>query len=480
MKKIDIGLIGLAVMGANLARNIANHEFKITVYNRTIDKTREFLDQYGSKNLTGAFDLKAFVESLEKPRKIIIMVKAGKPVDAVIESLLPLLEKEDIIIDCGNSYFKDTQKRFEFLKAQGLKFIGCGVSGGEEGALNGPSMMPGGDFESWKSLKGIFESIAAKDFSGKPCVAYIGDNGAGHFVKMVHNGIEYGVMQMMAEAYDLLRSVYKLSAPEIGKIFEQYNKGKLKSYLFEISKVVLNKKDDLDSGKYLIDMILDQAAQKGTGKWTAIDALDRGITLSSITEAVFARTVSSQKEKRIKIAKIYEQKFENKNLQLLDNFIKELENALYAGMLSSYAQGYDLISTAAEEEGWKINLSEISRIWEGGCIIRADILNFLHKAYSNTPSRDALQCVSTKHLFEINKIKDDLKKSIPDLRKIVSFCAENSVPTPSLSTALSYFDSMTRENLPANFIQGLRDYFGAHTYERIDRDGSFHCEWILG
>jgi len=468
MEKAKIGLIGLAVMGANLARNIANKKFPIVVYNRTTEKTDKFIEEFSNKNLEGSKTLKEFVSKIAKPRKIIIMVQAGAAVDSVIKQLTPLLDKNDLIIDCGNSNYKDTQNRFTQLKEKGLQFIGCGVSGGEEGALNGPSLMPGGSQQSYKKLEPIFKKIAAKDFNRKPCVTYIGNNGAGHYVKTVHNGIEYAVMQMMAEAYDILRTIYKLKPSEIAKIFEKYNKGPLASYLFEIGTEVLNKKDEFKSTKHLIDFILDKAAQKGTGTWTAIDALEHGTALPTITEAVFARLLSSEKEKRITLSKIYKKPKLTKKIPLT-TFTKVLESALYAGMLSAYAQGYALIANTAKEEKWDINLSEVSRIWEGGCIIRAEILNFLHKTFKKSKPET--------HLFEIPEVTKAMKKSIPSLRELIAYTALNAIATPSLSTALSYFESITQENLPANFIQGLRDYFGAHTYERTDKEGHFHTDW---
>jgi len=467
MQKAKIGLIGLGTMGANLARNIANNGFPIVVFNRTKEKTEKFIKEHKNENISAEFEIKKFIEKIELPRKIIIMVKAGKPVDSVISQITPFLNKEDIIIDCGNENFKNTQKRFKELKEKEINFIGCGVSGGEEGALNGPSMMPGGSQKAWKKIKEIIEKISAKDFSKKPCVTYIGDNGAGHYIKMVHNGIEYGVMQIMAEAYDLLKNIYELKTTEIAEIFENFNKGKLSSYLFEISISVLKQKDEFQDG-YLIDYILDKAAQKGTGKWTAIDALERGIALPTISEAVNARFLSSEKEKRIKISKLYK-KSSIENKIPLNDFIKKLENALYLGMLSSYAQGYELIQKAAKEENWEINLSEISRIWEGGCIIRAKILNRLHKAYSNIKKE--------KHIFEIPEFIDEISNNIKDLRKITAFAAIYGQSVTSLATALSYIETMTNKNSSANFIQGLRDYFGAHSYERTDRKGDFHTNW---
>ena len=466
MQKSEIGLIGLATMGANLARNIANNKFKISVFNRTTEKTTKFIEKYGNEYLIGEEKLKDFVKSLKAPRKIILLVKAGWPVDAFIDKLTPLLDKGDLIIDGGNSNYKDTQKRIETLKEKGIEFLGCGVSGGEEGALNGPSLMPGGSKKAYNKVSKILNKIAAKDFKGNPCVTYIGNNGAGHYVKTVHNGIEYGVMQMIAEAYEIFRSVYKLKAPEIAKIFKNYNRGKLKSYLFEITAEVLDRKDEYKNG-YLIDYILDKAGQKGTGRWTAIDALERAVALPTVTEAVFARITSGEKDTRKRLSKIYS-KSKVKNKIPLNKFISKLGDALYAGMLSSYAQGYHLIQKTAEEEGWEIDLSEVSRIWEGGCIIRADILNFLHKAYAKNQN---------KHLFEIKDISNGMIKTIPKLREICAFAQINGVAIPALSSSLAYFEMMTNENSSANLIQGLRDYFGAHTYERIDKKGSYHTEW---
>jgi len=467
MTKNNIGLIGLGTMGSNLARNIANKRYKISVYNRTAKTTESFINKFGNENLVGTKTLEEFITSLESPRKIILMIQAGKAIDSVIAQLKPLLEKEDIIIDCGNSNFHDTERRYNDLAKEKLNFVGCGVSGGEEGALNGPSLMPGGNKHSWNNIKEIFSSIAAKDFNENPCVTYIGDGGAGHYVKMVHNGIEYGIMQIMAEAYDLLRNIYKLNPEELSNIFRKLNKGILSSYLFEISGKVLNKKDD-KSNNYLINKILDRAQQKGTGKWTVINALESLAPTPTIAEAVFARNISNNKNLREKLSKLYIKKNVQPTLSVKD-FTKYLENALYAGMLSSYAQGFGLIKNASDKNNWDINLSEVARIWEGGCIIRAQILNVIHLALKE----------KNTHLFDISKISDDLKKSIPALREIVIQGVKFGVPVPALSSSLSYFDEITSSHLAANFIQALRDYFGAHTYERTDMEGSFHTNWDI-
>lgn len=464
--KVEIGLIGLAVMGANLARNLANKKIKTIVYNRTHEKTKAFVNAYSNEFLIGETDLCNFVEKIQRPRKIILLIKAGVAIDEILRQLIAILDRDDIIVDCGNSYYKHTERRFNELKVRGIHFVGCGISGGEEGALNGPSLMPGGTKEAWQNLKPILEKIAAKDFNNKPCVTYIGDGSAGHYVKMVHNGIEYGVMQLMAEAYDMLRKVYKLSPPEIAKIFAQLNKGKLKSYLFEIAAKVLNQKDEFKKG-YLIDYIQDTAAQKGTGSWTALDALYSNVALPTITEAVFARLISADLDKRKNLNKIYKAPKISRGTSLT-KFTKLLEDALYAAILSTYAQGYALIQSASKKYKWDINLAELSRIWEGGCIIRAQILNSLHKAYGTN---------NQKHLFEINDIAKNLKKTVPALRETVAIGAKNGIAISGLASALSYFEATTNFPGSANFIQGLRDFFGAHTYKRNDREGDFHTEW---
>ncbi len=467
METAQVGLIGLGVMGANLARNIANNQFPIVVFNRTTEKTTEFITEHGNDFLAGTETIEEFVHKIQRPRKIIILVKAGSAVDKVIESLEPHLEEGDIIIDCGNSNYRDTNRRTKELEEKKLHFIGCGISGGEEGALNGPSIMPGGSVESWEAIKPIFEAIAAKDFKGGPCVTHIGEGGAGHYVKMVHNGIEYGVMQMMADAYEAYRSLYGLEAPNISNIFAEYQEGRLNSYLFEIAIEVLKQHDEFEDG-YLIDHILDKAGNKGTGKWTAIDALERGVGLPIITSAVYARYNSAAKEKRQTIAPHYEEVYATPDIEI-DQFKKDLESALYAGMLGAYAEGYHLIQTAAKEENWNINLAEVARIWEGGCIIRAKILSQIHEAYqAASPST---------HLLEVQSIVNELKPAVPYLRSTVSYLSDTGTQMFALPAALSYFESMSKMESSANFIQGLRDYFGAHTYERNDREGTFHTNW---
>lgn len=467
MKTADIGLIGLAVMGANLARNLADKKIKTLVYNRTVERTKEYLDQFGNEYLSGEETLEGFMSSLTRPRRIIILVKAGQPIDEVLSQLAPSLEKGDTIIDCGNSSYHDTIRRTQELSASGVHFVGCGISGGEEGALHGPSLMPGGSEESWRLMKPVWEKIAAKDFSGNPCVTHVGENGAGHYVKMVHNGIEYAVMQMMAESYDLLRKQYGLSAVEISQVFKGFQRGKLDSYLFDIVVPILERRDEMASG-FLIDHILDKAEQKGTGKLTAIDALERGVSAATIAEAVFARVNSSQKELRMDLAHHYQKPASDKP-EAIEAFTAKLQNALYSALLSAYAQGFHLISQAAKENQWSIDLSEVARIWQGGCIIRAQMLKLLTEAFKKN---------ANVHLLQIEEIRKAINESSADWRVVVSTGIQTGVPVPAMSSALSYFDAMTSEELPANLIQGLRDFFGAHTYERNDRPGSFHTDWM--
>jgi len=465
--KADFGIIGLGPMGANLARNIESRGFSVSVYNRSYDKTKAFLDQYDGGDFVGSKTIQDFVQNLATPRKIMIMVKAGDPVDAVIKQLEPHLKKGDVIIDGGNSFYKDTQRRFAYLKKKKIHYIGCGVSGGEDGALYGPSLMPGGSKAAYKKVSRILESIAATDFSGNPCVSYIGDNAAGHYVKMVHNGIEYGIMQLMSETYALFRTLYEVPAHDISKIFAKYNRGKLQSYLFEIAVPVLSHKDDKKGECALIYSILDKAGSKGTGTWTVIDALDRGVAVPSIAQAVFSRSISSQKDERIHINKLY--KHTHKKIKVArSEFEKIIADALYAAIISIFAQGFDLTKTASAEEKWNIDLQDVARIWQGGCIIRASLLSIIYKAYNNG---------GPHHMFESRNMKPLLRKHMPKLRTLISLTADTGVATPGFGSALYYFESMIEKRLPANVIQGLRDYFGAHTYERIDMKGTFHTDW---
>jgi 6-phosphogluconate dehydrogenase len=464
MPKSDIGLIGLAVMGANLARNIANHGFKVSVFNRTTSKTDEFINEFGSDKLVGFESLQGFIESLSTPRKIIVMVKAGAPVDAVIESLQTLLDKDDIIIDCGNSQFQDTNRRYHALKEQGLNYFGCGVSGGEEGALNGPSLMPGGDFDCWKLLEPVFSSIAAIDFDGNPCVTYLSKGGAGNYVKMVHNGIEYALMQNIAEGYDFLKRGLELSDDKIASVFSNWSKGPLKSFLMDITVPVLAKKDA--DGNPLIDKILDVTGQKGTGKWTAIESLQQGMPLDTISAAVYARCSSALKTNRKELSQrySYSRKIENEDLETTLN---HLENAVYFANIIAYVQGFDLIKATSIEQKWDFDMGEICRIWQGGCIIRAELLRVLRNAFSE--NKDTL--------FAASVIQNLIKELVPSVRLMVSKAVLAGLPVPVLSSALTAFDSITSDRLPANLLQGLRDYFGAHTYQRTDKEGTFHTNW---
>ncbi len=484
----DIGLIGLAVMGQNLALNIADHGYAISVYNRTTSKMEEFVGKHPSTpgKLTGWAELKDFVASLKRPRKIIILVQAGRATDAVINELVPLLEKDDIIIDGGNAYWMDTIRREKELDAKGLRFIGSGVSGGEEGARFGPSMMPGGKLEAWNELKPIWEAVAAKVdqktgkplegaapgkpvTGGVPCTAYIGENGAGHYVKMVHNGIEYGDMQMICEAYDLMRNLLGMSASEMADIFREWDNGMLDSFLIEITAEVLAQKDPA-TGKDFVDIVLDTAGQKGTGKWTSISALDMGVPAPTIAEAVFARCISAIKDERVAASKILKgpgKTFSGDKKA----FVTAIHDALYCAKICSYAQGFQLMREAQKEFSWKLNFGEIAQIWRGGCIIRAGFLQKITEAFE----RDANLA---------NLLLDPyFQKTVTDFetnwRKVISTAVEYGVPVPTFSSALAYFDSYRSERLPQNLLQGQRDYFGAHTYERVDqpRGKFYHIDW---
>lgn len=465
----QVGIIGLAVMGSNFARNLASKDVKTAVYNRTTSVTEEFLQEHKGEQIIGSTTLEELVEKLEKPRKIILLVKAGAPVDAVIEDLIPLMEKDDMIIDFGNSHFDDTTRRAEKLSQYGIHFWGCGISGGERGALHGPSLMPGGPKKSWPQLQPILEAAAAKDFGGKPCVTYLGDGAAGNYVKMVHNGIEYGIMQMIAEVYQIMKTLLNMPAPNIAQVFRKFDRGKLNGYLFELAAKVLAKEDDLENNGYLIDKIMDQAAQKGTGNWTSVDGLQRGIPVPTITEAVISRVISSFKDRREKLDTLYRHQPSLDNLDT-DKFIDMLDDALYAGVICSFAQGLELIQEASDENDWDTNLAEVARIWQGGCIIRMILLKTIEEEYRTGGTEQ-------KHLLEMPRIVAHLKGNSGSLSYVVETALRNQVPVPALSSALNYYYAMTQERGSANMIQALRDGFGAHTYQRIDRPGAFHTDW---
>ena len=467
--KADIGLVGLAVMGQNLVLNMADHKYTVAVFNRTVSKIDEFLDGPAKgKSIVGARDIKDFVATLKIPRRVMLMVKAGDPVDDLINELLPFLEKGDIVIDGGNSHFPDSQRRYEELKAKGILFVGAGISGGEEGARHGPSIMPGGNPEAWPHVKGVFQAIAAKSDDGAPCCDWVGEGGAGHYVKMVHNGIEYGDMQLICEAFDLLRKGARFTFGELGKTFTDWNKGPLDSYLIEITADIFTKMDT--DGKPLLEKILDVAGQKGTGKWTGIDALDRGMPLTLIGEAVFARCLSALKEERVEASRHYKAPSYSTGLQK-EEFSNAISQALYASKLISYAQGFMLMRTASEENKWKLNFGSIALMWRGGCIIRSKFLGKIKEAYDKNPKLASLLLDP----FFIG----ELKRCSESWRKTVSEGAMIGIPLPCFSTALSFFDGYRSEHLPANLLQAQRDYFGAHTYERVDkpRGQFFHTNW---
>ena len=469
-EKADIGMVGLAVMGKNLAMNMENHGFTVALFNRETEWVDTFMDGYGKgKNFLGSHTMEEFCSKLASPRKVMMMIRAGAAVDSVIEGLLPYLEKGDIIIDGGNSHFPDTTRRTKYLAEKGINFVGSGVSGGEEGALKGPSIMPGGASDAWKHIKPILQGIAAKVEDGSPCCEWIGADGAGHYVKMVHNGIEYGDMEMICEAYNLLKNILKLSTEELVDVFTEWNKGDLDSYLIEITSHIFKEKDP-ETGNYLVDMILDTAGQKGTGKWTSESGLDLGIAIPTIAEAVFARCVSAIKDERVHASKILngpDQTFTGDKKQ----FIEDIRKALYASKVCSYAQGYQMMRAAANEYGWELNYGEIALMWRGGCIIRANFLKDIKAAFDKTPDLTNLLIDSF-----FKNIIDDCQAS---WRRVVSTAAELGVPIPAFASALSYYDSYRSAQLPANLLQAQRDYFGAHTYERIDkpRGEFFHTDW---
>lgn len=467
MTKQEIGVIGLAVMGKNLAFNIESRGYSISVYNRSAAKTDEMMEEAKGKNVVPAYTLEEFVNSLQTPRKILLMVKAGAATDATIDQLKPLLEKGDIVIDGGNTFYKDTQRRNEELSELGIHFIGTGVSGGEEGALTGPSIMPSGQKEAYDLVAPILKDISAK-VDGDACCTYIGPGGAGHYVKMVHNGIEYGDMQLISESYFLLKNLLGLSAEEFHEVFTEWNKGELDSYLIEITADIFKRYDE-ETGKPMVDVILDKAGQKGTGKWTSQSALDLGVPLPIITESVFARYISAIKEERVEASKVLsgpEAKFTGDKKALIESIRK----ALYMSKICSYAQGFAQMKAASEENNWNLQYGDIAMIFRGGCIIRAQFLQKIKDAYDREANLN-------------NLLLDPYFQEIAEnyqgaLREVVSTAVLNGIPVPCLSSALAYFDSYRTETLPANLIQAQRDYFGAHTYERIDKEGTFHTDWM--
>ncbi|MDU0329883.1 NADP-dependent phosphogluconate dehydrogenase [Paenibacillus sp. 3LSP] len=468
MKKQQIGVIGLAVMGKNLALNIESKGFSVALYNRSPEKTKELLEEAPGKNFVGTYSIEDFVQSLETPRKILIMVKAGKPTDDTINQLVPYLDKGDILIDGGNAHFPDTQRRNKLLEAQGIRFIGAGVSGGEEGALKGPAIMPGGQRDAYELVEPILTAISAK-VNGDPCSTYIGPDGAGHYVKMVHNGIEYGDMQLIGEAYHLLKDVLGLSVDELHKIFTEWNNGELDSYLIEITADIFGKKDPA-TGKPMVDVILDSAGQKGTGKWTSQSALDLGVPLSIITESVFARFISAMKSERVAASK----RLNGPATQPYDGdkeaFIEAVRKALYASKIASYAQGFAQMRLASEEYGWDLNYGAIAMIFRGGCIIRARFLQNIKDAYDRDPN--------LKNLLLDDYFKNVVENYQDAWRQVVATAVTRGIPVPAFSSALAYYDSYRSERLPANLLQAQRDYFGAHTFERVDQEGTFHFQWL--
>ncbi|MCG8309131.1 MAG: decarboxylating NADP(+)-dependent phosphogluconate dehydrogenase [Cytophagales bacterium] len=470
MKELaDIGLIGLAVMGENLVLNMESKGFRVAVFNRTVAKVDKFMNGRGAgKNFIGTHSIEELVKSLKRPRKVMLLVKAGSAVDDFIEQIIPHLEPGDIIIDGGNTHYPDTDRRTKYVEDKGFLYIGTGVSGGEEGALLGPSIMPGGSKAAWEHVKPIFQSISAKVEDGSPCCDWVGESGAGHFVKMVHNGIEYGDMQLICEAYQIMKEYLGMSYDEMHRVFKEWNEGELDSYLIEITRDILGFKDE--NGEPMAEKILDTAGQKGTGKWTGVAALDLGIPLTLIGEAVFARCLSAIKEERVEASKILSgptPKFEGDK----DVFIEDLKNALYASKIVSYAQGYALMGEAAKEYGWNLNYGGIALMWRGGCIIRSVFLGKIKEAFDHNPG--------LKNLLLDPFFKEKIEAAQASWRRVISGAVANGIPVPALTTALAYFDGYRSERLPANLLQAQRDYFGAHMYERVDkpRGEFFHTNW---
>ena len=469
MTKQQIGVVGMAVMGKNLALNIESRGYSVALYNRTGSKTEEVVNENPDKNLKGTYSVEEFVDAIEKPRRIVLMVQAGRGTDATIQALLPHLDKGDVLIDGGNTFFQDTIRRNNELADSGINFIGTGVSGGEEGALKGPSIMPGGQKEAYELVAPILEQISAKAEDGSPCVTYIGPDGAGHYVKMVHNGIEYGDMQLIAESYDLMQNILGLSVDEMATIFDEWNHGELDSFLIDITADILTRKDDLGTGKPIVDVILDAAGNKGTGKWTSQSALDLGVPLPLITESVFARYISAYKDERVQASNVLPKPaafaFEGDK----QAFVEKIRQALYFSKIMSYAQGFAQLRSASKQYDWNLPFGEIAKIWREGCIIRAQFLQKITDAYDKE--------ADLENLLLDDYFKDITANYQQAVRDVVALAVQAGVPVPTFSSAISYFDSYRSDRLPANLIQAQRDFFGAHTYERTDREGIFHYSW---
>ncbi|KRK98925.1 6-phosphogluconate dehydrogenase [Secundilactobacillus odoratitofui DSM 19909 = JCM 15043] len=471
-KLANIGVVGMAVMGKNLALNIESRGFTVGIYNRSASKTDQVMKDHAEKKLIPSHTIEDFVDSLEKPRRILLMVKAGKPTDAVIDELLPLLDKGDVLIDGGNTNFHDTMARNAKLDESGINFIGMGVSGGELGALQGPSLMPGGQKEAYDLVAPILEQISAKaPQDGKPCVAYIGPNGAGHYVKMVHNGIEYGDEELIDESYNIMRNVLGISVDEMADIFKEWNKGELDSYLIEITADILTRKDDLgdDKTKPIVDMILDRGNNKGTGKWSSEDALDIQVPQSVITESVYARYISMLKDERVAASKVLPAAKADEKIGDKQEMVEKIREALYFSKIMSYAQGFEQLRFASEHNNWNLQFGQLAQIWRAGCIIRARFLQNITDAYDKNPN--------LTNLLLDDYFKDIATKYQESTREVVALAVKMGVPVPSFSASITYYDSYRSEVLPANLLQAQRDYFGAHTYERTDRDGMFHYPW---
>lgn len=469
MSKPQIGVVGMAVMGKNLALNIESRGYSVAIYNRTGSKTEKVVVDHPDKNLVPSYTIEDFVNSLETPRRIILMVKAGAPTDATIKSLLPHLDKGDVLIDGGNTFFQETMRRNEELDNSGINFIGMGVSGGEKGALEGPSLMPGGQKEAYDLVEPILKKIAAKAEDGEACVTYVGPNGAGHYVKMVHNGIEYGDMELIAESYNLMRNLLGLSNDEISDVFNEWKDGELKSYLIDITADILTRKDDLGTGKPIVDVILDRAGNKGTGKWSSQSALELGVPQSLITESVYARYISAMKDERVAASQV----LPNPEFDLGDvnkkELVEKIRRALYFSKIMSYAQGFEQLRVASENYDWNLNYGDMAKIWREGCIIRAQFLQKITDAYEKNPE--------LKNLMLDDYFKKIVEEYQNDVRDIAALAIKAGVACPGFSSAITYYDQYRSAHLPANIIQAQRDYFGAHTYERTDREGIYHYEW---